>query len=90
MPNNIRVEGHTDDVPMRGGKFPSNWHLSAARAQSVVRLLMERGVDPRRLQNVGYAETRPRAANDTPENRGVNRRIEIKIVRDQQAKAAKP
>ncbi len=81
MPNVIRVEGHTDDVPIRGGRFPSNWHLSAARAQSVVRLLMERGVDPKRLQVVGYGEVKPRQPNDTEAGRAANRRIEIKLLR---------
>src|SRR5512146_631299 len=55
LPSVVRIEGHTDNVPMRGGKFPSNWHLSAARAQSVVRLLMREGMDPRRIQVIGYA-----------------------------------
>lgn len=81
MPNAVRVEGHTDDIPMRGGRFPSNWHLSAARAQSVVRLLMERGVDPRRLEVVGYGEVRPRQPNDSERGRAANRRIEIKLIR---------
>ena len=81
LPNTIRVEGHTDDVPVRGGRFSSNWHLSAARAQSVVRLLMAHGVDPRRLQVVGYGDVRPRHPNDTVEGRAANRRIEMKILR---------
>jgi chemotaxis protein MotB len=81
LPNTVRVEGHTDAVPVRGGRFSSNWHLSAARAQSVVRLLVESGVDARRLQVIGYGDVRPREPNDTPEGRGRNRRIEIKIVR---------
>lgn len=81
LPNTIRIEGHTDDVPVRGGRFSSNWHLSAARAQSVVRLLMAQGVDPRRLQVVGFGEVRPRHLDDTPEGRAANRRIEIKILR---------
>jgi chemotaxis protein MotB len=88
LPNTVRVEGHTDDVPIQSVRFPSNWHLSAARAQSVVRMLIDRGVEPRRLQNVGYAETRPRRPNDTPEHRAENRRIEIKIIRDRGAEAA--
>jgi len=81
MPNTIRVEGHTDDIPIRGGPFPSNWHLSAARAQSVVRLLMARGVDPRRLQVVGFGEVKPRQPNDSEKGRAANRRIEIKLLR---------
>ncbi len=81
LPNTVRIEGHTDAVPMRGARFSSNWHLSAARAQSVVKLLLANGVDPRRMQVVGFGDVRPRATNDTPEGRGANRRIEIKILR---------
>lgn len=81
LPNAIRIEGHTDSVPMRGPRFSSNWHLSAARAQSVVRLLLENGVGARRMQVVGFGDVRPRAANDTPEGRAANRRIEIKILK---------
>lgn len=81
LPNVVRIEGHTDNVPMRGGKFPSNWHLSAARAQSVVRLLMREGMDPRRIQVIGYADVRPRQPNDTPDGKAANRRIEIKLIK---------
>ena len=81
LPNTIRIEGHTDSVPMHGARFSSNWHLSAARAQSVVRLLIARGVDARRMQVVGYGDVRPRATNETDEGRAQNRRIEIKILR---------
>ncbi len=81
LPNAIRIEGHTDSVPMRGGRYPSNWHLSAARAQSVVRLLIAAGVDARRMQVIGFSDTRPRADNDTAPGRSKNRRIEIKIMK---------
>ncbi len=81
LPNTVRIEGHTDSIPMRGARFSSNWHLSAARAQSVVKLLIANGVDPRRMQVVGFGDVRPRAPNDTPEGRAANRRIEIKILR---------
>ncbi|HEY3448474.1 MAG TPA: OmpA family protein [Myxococcales bacterium] len=81
VPNAVRVEGHTDNVPMRGAKFPSNWHLSAARAQSVVRLFQEKGLDPRKLLVVGFGETRPRRDNATEDGRAANRRIEIKLLR---------
>lgn len=90
VPNDVRVEGHTDNVPMRGGRFPSNWHLSAARAQSVVRLLMAEGLSPRRLQVVGYGETKPRQPNDTEEGRRANRRIEIKLLRGSTKQESKP
>jgi chemotaxis protein MotB len=81
LPNTIRVEGHTDAIPMRGARFSSNWHLSAARAQTVVRLLIDGDVDARRVQVVGFGDVRPRATNDTPEGRAANRRIEIKILK---------
>lgn len=91
LPNAVRVEGHTDDVPMESAEFPSNWHLSAARAQSVVKLLVASGVDPRRLEVVGYGDTHPRQPNTTPEGRSANRRIEIKLVRsDVRPKAPAP
>ncbi len=87
LPNAIRVEGHTDAIPMRGPRFSSNWHLSAGRAQSVVRLLLESGVDARRVQVVGFGDVRPRETNDTPEGRAANRRIEIKILKKASATA---
>lgn len=78
------VEGHTDDVPIRGvlaQRFPTNWELSAARALSVVRFLQELGgVDPERLSAAGYGEYRPAVPNDSDENRARNRRIELKLV----------
>ena len=81
LPNVVRVEGHTDDVPMRGGRFKSNWELSAARAQSVVRILMREGLDPRRIQVVGFADVRPREPNETAPGRAANRRIELKLLK---------
>lgn len=81
LPNAIRVEGHTDNVPIRGGAYVNNWHLSATRAQNVVRLLMEHGLDPRRLHVVGHGEAEPRESNASEEGRRRNRRIEIKLVR---------
>jgi chemotaxis protein MotB len=77
----IRVEGHTDNVPI-GAKlkerFPTNWELSTARATSVVRFLVEEtGLDSTNLSAVGYADTRPITGNDTEEGRMANRRIEI-------------
>lgn len=78
----IRVEGHTDNVPISGRlkeKYFSNWELSAARAASVVRYfqLGENKIDPLRLEAVGYAEYRPVAPNDNDANRKRNRRVEI-------------
>jgi len=76
----VRVEGHTDDVPIKSAAFPSNWELSAARAIAVVRFLQDQGVDPARLAAAGYGEWQPIAANDTPEGRAQNRRIEITLA----------
>jgi chemotaxis protein MotB len=80
----IRVEGHTDNVPI-GARlkdvFPSNWELSAARATNVVRYLQESGgIDPGSLVAAGYSEYRPVASNESPEGRARNRRIEIVLI----------
>ena len=76
----FQVEGHTDNVPIATARFPSNWELSSARALSVVRLLVENGVPPQNLSGAGYGEFQPRAANDTPDTRRLNRRIEIVML----------
>lgn len=77
----IRIEGHTDDVPIRTSRFVSNWELSTARASAVVELLVrEFGVDPARLSAAGYGEFHPRVPNDSAENRARNRRIDIVIL----------
>ncbi len=74
----IRVEGHTDNTPIRTRRFPSNWELSAARALTVVKFLYNQGkMDPAKLSAVGYGEYRPVAPNDKEVNRSKNRRIEI-------------
>ncbi|MFT3915821.1 MAG: OmpA family protein [Anaeromyxobacteraceae bacterium] len=75
----IRVEGHTDNVPV-GGAFPTNWELSTARALAVVRFLQAQGLDPARLAAAGYGEYRPIAPNDSAEGRSQNRRIEILLA----------
>jgi len=84
IPNAVLVEGHTDDRPIIGDKFRSNWELSTARAFSVIRYFIEQeNIPPDRLSAVGYGEYRPLYPNDTEENRAMNRRIEINIVRIQ-------
>ena len=80
LPNPIRVEGHTDDVPIRTVAYPSNWELSAARAASVVHLFMTRGVEPARMEISGFGEYRPKASNDTPAGRDQNRRVIIIVL----------
>ena len=81
--NQIRVEGHTDDRPIRGGSYKSNWELSMARAYTVLGQLQAAGVEPQRLSGVGYGEYRPVADNRTPEGRAQNRRIEISLLREE-------
>jgi chemotaxis protein MotB len=81
IPYAVRVEGHTDNVPIQTRRFPSNWELSVARAVSVVKYFAEvSNIDPRRLSAVGYGESRPVAANDTLSNRAKNRRVEILLL----------
>ncbi|HXY96850.1 MAG TPA: flagellar motor protein MotD [Steroidobacteraceae bacterium] len=87
LPNGIRVEGYTDNVPIRTSVFYSNWELSAARAGSVVRVLASQGIDPARLAVVGYGEQRPAAGNDTPEGRNANRRVVVVILAVEQTGA---
>lgn len=79
----VRVEGHTDNVPISprlAVKFPTNWELSTARATTVARYLQDKGIDPKLLSACGYSEFRPVASNDTEEGRAKNRRIEISLV----------
>jgi chemotaxis protein MotB len=79
-PNPIRVEGHTDNKPIKTLAFYSNWELSAARAGSVVRVLQSRGVDPDRLAVIGSGEQRPIQSNDTEQGRNANRRVVVVIL----------
>lgn len=80
MPNQIRVEGHTDNVPISTPQFPSNWHLSIARAMNTGYYILQKGLVPNRLSIAGYGEYKPVAENDTPEHRTENRRVEIVIL----------
>ncbi|PLW83957.1 flagellar motor protein MotD [Kineobactrum sediminis] len=80
LPNRVRIEGHTDDVPISTVRFPSNWELSAARASSVVRLFQERGVAPVRMAAIGLGEFSPVADNISTEGRNRNRRVTIIIL----------
>jgi len=81
-PNYIRVEGHTDNLPINNSRFPSNWELSAARATNVVQeLIREHGFAPQKLSATAYGEYRPRVPNTSPENRQLNRRVDMVILR---------
>ncbi len=79
--NNIRIEGHTDNVPIQGGGFASNWELSSARALAVLRFLLDNSeMEPERFSAIGYGEYHPFGPNDSPKNRQLNRRVDIVIV----------
>ncbi|RKY62838.1 MAG: hypothetical protein DRP95_00545 [Candidatus Latescibacterota bacterium] len=80
LPYRISVEGHTDDLPIHTRRFPSNWELSAARAARVVRFFVQQGIPKGRLQAVGFADTKPRVPNTSPENRAKNRRVVIRSL----------
>ena len=77
----IRVEGHTDNVPIHTARFKSNWELSTARATQVVQLLIEEhGFDPMLISAAGFSEYRPVAGNDTVQGRAANRRVDLVVV----------
>ena len=79
-PYPIRIEGHTDNRPIRTAQFPSNWELSAARAARIVRLFEERGIAPSRMVVAGMGENRPLADNESAEGRNRNRRVALVIL----------
>ncbi len=81
VPGEITIAGHTDNVPILGGRFSSNWDLSVARANAVVGLFVQWGVKPQRLSASGYGEFRPVVPNDSPAHQTQNRRIEIGVSR---------
>ena len=78
----ITIEGHTDNKPIHSAKFPSNWELSGARALSVLHYFEKQNIAPTRLQFVGFGDSKPIVANDTPEHREANRRVNIIIQRN--------
>lgn len=80
VPGRIIIEGHTDNVPISGGKYSSNWELSTARAASVLHFFITKGVDPNRFAIAGYGEYRPVASNETEDGRAKNRRVELVIA----------
>ncbi|HBB66190.1 MAG: hypothetical protein A2X28_05765 [Elusimicrobia bacterium GWA2_56_46] len=83
LPNDVLVEGHTDNVPIHKGRYATNWELSMARAYSVVKFMEETGMAPKRLAGSGYGENRPASENTTPEGRAKNRRIEISLLKSE-------
>jgi chemotaxis protein MotB len=73
----FQIEGHTDNVPIKSARYPSNWELSAERALSVLHLMIQEGVQPQNVSAAGFGEFHPRAENESKEGRALNRRIEI-------------
>jgi chemotaxis protein MotB len=89
--NPVRVEGHTDDVPIHTARYQSNWELSTARATTVIAFFVqERGLPPTRFSAAGYGEFHPRATNDSDSARAQNRRVDIVILNDATRKAEEP
>lgn len=86
--NAIKVEGFTDNQPIKTQRFPSNWELSTARASAVARMLVMEGVDPARLVAAGYGQYQPVARNDTEKGRRKNRRVVLLISRDANVRGA--
>jgi chemotaxis protein MotB len=75
----IAVEGHTDDRPILGGRFESNWELAAARANAVTRFLLQQGFAAKHLRSVSYADAHPVADNSNPTGRAENRRVNLRV-----------
>lgn len=83
----VRIEGHTDNIPTNNPLYPTNWELSVARAVSIVRYLIEKeNVSPTRLSAAGFAEFKPKVANDSRANRAINRRADIVILYPEQGR----
>jgi len=80
-PYDVRIEGHTDNIPIHNDEFDSNWELSSARATHIARMMLSlRAIAPERLSAAGYAEFHPVASNDTPEGRAKNRRVDLIVL----------
>lgn len=90
MSNELVVEGHTDSAPISSAQFPSNWELSTSRATAVLRSLVGGGIEATRMSASGYADTRPRAPNTSPEGMSKNRRVDIVVVAPPDPPAAAP
>jgi chemotaxis protein MotB len=90
LPNSVRLEGHTDSVPIHTARFHSNWELSAARSIAMMELLTGQfAIPPQRMAIAGYADTAPLDSNDTPEGRAHNRRVDV-VILNQQVKTTEP
>ncbi|MEG0371165.1 MAG: OmpA family protein [Clostridium sp.] len=81
MPNYIRIEGHTDNIPIKNSEFSSNWRLSSVRASNIVEVLIaESKITPTKISALGYGENRPVASNSTVDGQSKNRRVDIVIL----------
>lgn len=79
--NFIKVEGHTDSVPVHNNEYKSNWDLSVMRASNVAQILIDKAdIEPDRLSATGYGEYRPKAENSTNEGKATNRRVDLLIM----------
>ncbi len=86
LPNQIKIEGHTDNIPIHNDDFDSNWELSSARAMNILLYMVDKhGLDPTKLSATGYGEFRSIAENDTPEGRAKNRRVDIILLNSEAA-----
>lgn len=84
--NQVRVEGHTDNIPIKTARYPSNWELSTDRASGIVRYFIDDAkMAPERLSAAGYSEFKPIIGNDTPDGRAKNRRVDIVILNEQES-----
>ncbi|MDD9943004.1 MAG: OmpA family protein [Myxococcales bacterium] len=86
FPEGLTIEGHTDDVPIKSSRYPSNWHLSSARAIAVLRYLESIGPLPKNVSVVGHADRQPLVPNNSAENRARNRRVEFVFQASELAK----
>ncbi len=81
----LRIAGHSDNIPISTAQFPSNWELSAVRATTVLRFLIEKGIDPKRLTATGYGSLLPLVPNTTEANRARNRRVEFVLEKEEES-----
>jgi chemotaxis protein MotB len=91
IPNHIRIEGHTDSVPINTSQFPSNWELSTARATSIVRFLLAyHSLNPSKISATGYGEFRPIAPNKSVDGRMQNRRVDVVVLSTKEGETEPP
>lgn len=78
----FQIEGHTDNVPIRSTRFPSNWELASARATNVLKTMLDAGMPPQRISAASFSDTKPIQSNETPSGKQANRRIEVVVIPD--------